>query len=102
MGDHAHGQATFSAEELLAAAQERNHVYHIFLEHGQRGGRDLDSWKQTLGPNCLVVKDYKEISKLISDTVMSQSTNIDSNLQTAPSETDGKVEDATDHVEPML
>jgi len=100
MGDNAHGQATYSASELLAAAQEKNHVYHIFLEHGYR--HCDEDWKQKLGKNCLIVSDYKEISKLISDTILSHSTNIDSNLQTAPSENVGKVEDTTDHVEPML
>jgi hypothetical protein len=98
MGDSAQGQATYSAEELLAAAQEKNHVYHIFLEHGYRS---CDAaWKQNLGKNCLIIKDYKEISKLISDTILSHGTNTTSNFQTAPTES-AKVED-TDSIEPML
>ncbi len=102
MGDNAHGQATYSADELLAAAQEKNHVYHIMLEHGYRGGYTTEEWKQKLGDRCLVVQDYKEISKLISDTILSHDTNVDqSNLQTAPSDT-GSTSGGTDHVEPML
>jgi hypothetical protein len=100
MGDTAKGQATYSAGELLAAAQEKNHVYHIFLEHGYRGGNDIEAWKQTMGKNLIVVQDYKDISKIISETILSHGTNTNSNFQTAPSE-DAKVED-TDSVEPML
>jgi len=84
MGDAAHGQATYSAEELLAAAQEKNHVYHIYLEHGHR--RCDESWKQNLGKNLIIVEDYKTISKVISDIILSHGTNTASNFQTAPSE----------------
>lgn len=98
MGDNAKGQATYSAGELLAAAQERNHVYHIFLEHGYRGGKDIEDWKQTMGKNLIVVKDYKDIPKVISDTILSHGNNQSaSNLQTAPTEAEG-----TDTIEPML
>lgn len=76
MGNAAHGQATYSAGELLAAAQKKNHVYHIFLEHGYRGGSAIDTWRQTLGENLIVVKDYTTISKVISDIILSHSSGI--------------------------
>lgn len=98
MGGNANGQATYSASELLTAAQEKNHVYHIFLEHGYRTCDE--DWKQKLGKNCLIVKDYKEISKLIADTILSHGINQNSNLQTAPSEKVKATE--ADSIEPML
>ena len=98
MGNNAVGQSGYSSEELLTAAQEKNHVYHIFLSHGHRGTSGLDEWKQNLGKNCLVVNDYKEISKLISDTILSHGINTNSNFQTTPNVT----VETTDLIEPML
>jgi hypothetical protein len=69
MGDAGVGQSTYSSSELLAAAQEKNHVYHIFLEHSYR--KCDDDWKQKLGKNCIIVTDYKTISKTISDIILS-------------------------------
>lgn len=103
MGENAKGQSTYSADELLAAAQEKNHVYHIMLEHGNRGGSTTEEWKQKLSDRCIVVSDYTEIPKIISDTILSHDLNVDRhNLQSAPSSSDGKIEDITDHIEPML
>jgi hypothetical protein len=97
MGENAKGQTSYSADELLAAAQEKNHEYHIFLEHGGRG-HAISEWKEKLGDHCIVVQDYKQISKIISDIVLSHSNNQSaSNLQTAPTENEG-----TSTIEPML
>jgi hypothetical protein len=74
MGDAAVGQSTYSSGELLAAAQEKNHVYHIFLEHSYR--QCDDDWKQKLGKNCIIIKDYKTISKTISDIILSHADDI--------------------------
>lgn len=71
MGDTAVGQGNYSREQLLAAAQEKNHVYHIHLNHG---GRDLhDSWKQMLGQNLIEITDYRQVSRVISDVILSHS-----------------------------
>jgi hypothetical protein len=68
MGDTAVGQGNFTAEELLAAAQEKNHVFHIFLNHGSRS---IDrSWKQLLGDNLIEITDYNDVSRVISETVL--------------------------------
>ena len=69
MGSSAVGQGNFTAGELLAAAQEKNHVFHIFLNHG---GRKTDSsWKEMLGKNLIEISDYNDVAKVISETVLS-------------------------------
>ena len=69
MGTSAVGQGTYTSAELLAKAQEKNHVYHIFLEHG--GRTEEGDWKQLLGDHLIVITDYKLVSKTISDIVLS-------------------------------
>jgi len=69
MGESAIGQGSYTAGELLAEAQKKNHVYHIFLEHGSR---ECDSqWKQLMGSNLIITHDHTQISKIISDIVLS-------------------------------
>lgn len=70
MGDTAVGQGNFTREELLAAAQERNHVYHIQINHGSRGCDP--AWKEMLGANLIEISDYKTISKVIADLILAQ------------------------------
>ncbi len=68
MGDTAVGQGNYTREELLAAAQEQNHVYHIHINHG----RNCDSaWRELLGQNLKEIEDYKTVSKVISDIILS-------------------------------
>lgn len=68
MGDTAVGQANWSAIELLSLAQEKNHVFHIFIEHGHR--RLDDAWKQLLGSNLIVISDHNDVPKVIAQKVM--------------------------------
>lgn len=69
MGDTAQGQGNYTMEELLAKAQERNHVYHIHLDHG---GRTCDSrWREMLGKNLIIIDDYKAVPGTISDLILS-------------------------------
>lgn len=68
MGDTGVGQGNFTREELLAAAQEKNHVYHIQINHGSRGCDP--AWKEMLGANLIEITDYKTISKVISDLIL--------------------------------
>jgi hypothetical protein len=70
MGDTAVGQGNFTREELLAAAQEKNHVYHIQINHGSRGCDP--AWKEMLGANLIEISDYKTISKVIADLILAQ------------------------------
>jgi len=79
MGDTAVGQGNYTREELLAKAQEQNHVYHIHIEHG---GRALDpDWKQLLGQNLIKITDYKNVSKVISDTILSHKEAVSTTAQ---------------------
>jgi hypothetical protein len=73
MGNTAVGQGTYSREELLAAAQEQNHVYHIHINHG---GRSVDpAWREMLGQNLIEITDYTKVSTVISDLILSHMTN---------------------------
>lgn len=73
MGDSAVGQGNYSREELLAAAQEQNHVYHIHINHG---GRGVDSaWKELLGQNLIEISDYTTVSRVMSNIILSHVTN---------------------------
>lgn len=69
MGATAVGQANYTAAELLAAAQKENHVYHIHLNHGRHC--DTTAWKEMLGPNLIEITDYKTVSRVISDIIIS-------------------------------
>jgi len=69
MGSTAVGQGNYSAADLLAGAQEKNHVYHIHLNHG---GRRCDpAWKEMLGDHLIEIEDYTTVSKVISDIILS-------------------------------
>jgi hypothetical protein len=70
MGDTAVGQATYTAEDLYRSACERNHVYHIFVNHnGMRKG--IEEWRELLGQNLIVIEDHTQIPNLIARTVNS-------------------------------
>lgn len=73
MGDSAIGQGSYTREQLLAKAQEQNHVYHIHL--GQRRGLD-PAWKDMLGQNLIVLDDYTKVSDTISNIVLSFKADI--------------------------
>jgi len=60
---------TWTAEDLLKAAQAKYHVYHIHVMEGTAGERSLGYWQNILGQNCIVIKDHTEVSGAISDIV---------------------------------
>lgn len=68
MGDTAVGQDTYTAEELLAAAQERYNVFHIFIEH--RNYKTISDWKDLLGQNLIVLNDHTQVAKTIANTIV--------------------------------
>lgn len=75
MGSNAVGEGNYTVEQLLEMAQEKNHVYHIHLNHG---GRSVDSmWKEMLGKNLIEISDYRVVSKVISDIILSHQTQTD-------------------------
>lgn len=72
MGETAVGQGNYSREELLAAAQEKNYVYHIHLNHG---GRHCDkAWKELLGSNLIEITDHTTLSKVMSEIILSHNS----------------------------
>lgn len=82
MGNTAVGQGNHTAEAILAAAQKKNHVYHIHLNHG---GRACDSkWREILGDNLIEINDHELVSRVISDIVLSHNTDNDATTGTNP------------------
>ncbi|MES2774781.1 MAG: hypothetical protein V4722_11390 [Bacteroidota bacterium] len=70
MGATTIGQANYTREELLDAAQKKSHVYHIHLNHG---GRECDdTWKQLLGKNLVEITDHTTVSRVISDIILAE------------------------------
>jgi hypothetical protein len=68
MGESAVGQTTYSVEQLLAAAQQKFHVYHINVIHG---GRDASAdWQQRLGDHLINVTDYRTIPDVIAEIAL--------------------------------
>lgn len=72
MGDTAVGQGNYTREELLAAAQKQNHVYHIHLNRS----RKCDSaWKELLGSNLIEIGDHNLVARTISEIILSHKTD---------------------------
>lgn len=80
MGDTAIAKGTYTAAELLNISQRKNHVYHIFIEHGHR--KCDEAWSQLLGDNLLVISDYRNLSQIIAQTIL-QNEGVD-NHNTTP------------------
>ena len=93
MDKTAFGQTTHTRASLLEAAQEKNHVFHIHMEHG---GRRLDSaWKELLGENVLIITNPKDVARVISDTILKYNSGEASAIpakEEAPVKDDNKVD----------
>jgi hypothetical protein len=64
-------QASFTAKELLEAAQEKYEVFHLHIMQGNAGESSLGFWKKLLGQRCIEVDDYEKVGNIIADTVTS-------------------------------
>ncbi len=62
----------YSAEILLDKAKEKYNVYHLHIKQGSNGGYEdvINGWKQIMGPNLIIVENYNDVSKIISETVI--------------------------------
>jgi hypothetical protein len=80
MGDTAEAQSSFSSADLLRLAEEKNHVHHIFIEHGSRSC-DND-WREMLGKNLHVIEDHKQVSSLISKIILETNSKISTTSST--------------------
>jgi hypothetical protein len=64
-------QSSFTAQELLEAAQEKYEVFHLHILQGNDGQNSLQYWKKLLGQRCIEVEDYEKVGNIIADTVTS-------------------------------
>ncbi len=64
---------TISTKDILAEAQQRYEVFHLHVEHCDYATLDKRKagWKELLGENFIVVKDYQQVAKIIADLVVS-------------------------------
>lgn len=74
MGDSP--EINFTDKELLAEAQKQWNVYHLHIMQGTAGNSSLHYWRELLGDNCIVVSDYTQSSKIITDIVTKSKTEI--------------------------
>jgi hypothetical protein len=81
MGDTANPTESigYNDIELLDAAKEANHVYHIHLnKEGRRPSHPR--WRELLGNNLIEVKDYKEIPNVIAELILSNELSTESSF----------------------
>lgn len=60
----------WSSDELLEEVSKKWNVYHIHISHGIKSEKASLTWKETLGDNCIVINDYKEVPNKISDVIL--------------------------------
>ncbi len=88
MGAAAIGQENYTREDLLAKAQEKNHVFHVHIKHGCRA---LDpAWRELLGKNLIEIEDHTELANILSDTILSTLKLQESSIQTETESKDNK------------
>lgn len=81
MGESAVGEVNYDWMELLEKARQKNHVYHIHIDHGSAPD---SRWKEALGKNFVVITDHKAVARTISDIILSHKDEVVSE-QPAPS-----------------
>jgi hypothetical protein len=64
-------QVNYSAKDLLEAAKEKYHVFHLHIMEGSNGNYSLGYWEKLLGQHCIQVDDHTEVGKVIAETVAS-------------------------------
>jgi hypothetical protein len=65
-----------SAQEMLAAAREKYHVFHVLIRETQEGSKTSthDGWKEMMGDNLLIADSHKDVPKLITAAILSVAT----------------------------
>lgn len=71
MGDASIAETNLSAIDLLNKAKERNHVFHIHVDHHSSSYRLDPTWNELLGQNVITIKDHTLVSKTIAEIVLS-------------------------------
>jgi hypothetical protein len=69
-------QKTYSTDELLRAAQDKYHVYHLHVLEGSAGQASLGYWKELLRDHCIEVAHSEDIPGIISDLVTKEGGKI--------------------------
>ena len=68
-------QSTLHHTDLLKAAQEKFHVYHLHVMEGAQGKESLKFWKELLGQNCIVVDNNEDIPNIMVDIIINKNQN---------------------------
>lgn len=89
MGDNTHGQESFTAEQLLALAQETNHVYHIHVRH--RTDNIHMAWRERLKDHLIEVVDYTTIPNVIAEIIMKHQVSEIPGVQVTPATDNGDI-----------
>lgn len=67
MGTTCKAESDTTAAQLLAAAKEKNHVFHLHIGQSRR----LDNrWKELLGDNLIEVSNYDDLPKIIAELIL--------------------------------
>lgn len=88
--------------ELLAAAKERYHVYHLHIRQTGSGSRQevMDGWKQIMGDNLIIVESHEDLSAVVAETVIE---NVSYDVKQSPqSEETSEPSEDTDDDEPEI
>jgi hypothetical protein len=65
--------SNYTSVELLDKAREKYNVYHLHIKETSSGSRIkvIDGWKQLMKDNLIVVDRYQDVSKIISEIIIS-------------------------------
>ena len=99
-GDNAGQYENADTEELLAEAQKKWNVFHLQILEGSNGKTSLQGWKNRLGENCVVVKDYRDMPKVLAETIIGK-IGKRSPIAQQP-KADGQAPDATSKKEEII
>lgn len=81
-----------SAEEVLAKAQEKYHVFHIIITGGNHGRNPAveSAWRNLLDENVLRLDNPNNICELITDTIASVEKSLKANPPKTPTKDTSK------------
>jgi hypothetical protein len=82
----AHPQLTDqTSKDLLKAAQDKYHVYHLHIKEGWQGEREdvMNGWRELMGENLIIIEDYRKISTTINEIIIKHKTEIHSSINSS-------------------
>lgn len=63
-------QSGFTNADLIAAARERYHVFHLHILEGSAGQRSAGFWRNLLGQDSIEVADHTKVAEIIAEKVV--------------------------------